>query len=400
MAEAMFRQRYGDRFNIVSAGVEPWAELHPMAVKLMGEDGIDMAGHYPQHVKEYLNDKIDIAVTIGDRAEAESGYFRTGTLRIHWPINDPADADGTSESEGVFRWTRQAVLDRFPDLLAVPTSLKNSFDKIWQPGISTCVFRPNGDWQKSVFIPTKHIPIIKQAGFETIELCCYFGERDFDWQDNAKINELIKIASDYDISINSIHTPDLHLCSQDRADGEKMDTLKRCAEVTMQLDAQLMVVHYSPDKTDDSQQDLPEILVALDTLVHDKPLLVGIETLLQREANSKFSSLFKQLNPSSFGFVIDTGHSNITGDLYDSVAVMGKALKSLHIHDNDAELDQHLPIGAGNIAWNRFVDSLIKAEYEGPLMLETDERLVHDNFTGYLKKLRNSLDFFYDRMVK
>ena len=92
----------------------------------MNEDGLDMTGHYPQHVKEYLNDKIAIAVTIGDRAEAESGYFRTGTIRIHWPINDPADADGTTDSEKVFRWTRQVIRDRFPELLEIAKSLQNN----------------------------------------------------------------------------------------------------------------------------------------------------------------------------------------------------------------------------------------------------------------------------------
>jgi len=122
MAEAMFHNQYGDKFEIVSAGVEPWDDLHPMAVKLMNEDGLDMTGHYPQHVKEYINDKIDIAVTIGDRAEAESGSCRKETIRIHWPINDPADADGTSDSEKLFRWTRQAIIDRFPKLLEIAES--------------------------------------------------------------------------------------------------------------------------------------------------------------------------------------------------------------------------------------------------------------------------------------
>lgn len=124
MAEAMFRNLYGgDNFEIISAGVDPWKNLHPMAVKLMTEDGIDTTGHYPKHVKQFLDDKIDIAITIGDRAEAESGCFRTGTLRIHWPINDPAAADGTTDLEKVFRSTRHAILDRFPKLLETINSL-------------------------------------------------------------------------------------------------------------------------------------------------------------------------------------------------------------------------------------------------------------------------------------
>lgn len=123
MAEAMFRKRCGDKFEIFSAGVEPWDDLHPMTVKLMNEEGLDVTGYYPQHVKEYLNDKIAVVITIGDRAKAESGHFRAGPIRTHWPINDPAGADGTTDSEKVFRSTRQIILDHFPELLAIVESL-------------------------------------------------------------------------------------------------------------------------------------------------------------------------------------------------------------------------------------------------------------------------------------
>ncbi len=119
MAEAMFRSCHGADFEVLSAGVEPWDALHPMAIKLMNEDGISMAGHAPKHVNTYINERIDIAVTIGDRAESDSGIFKSGTLRLHWPIDDPADADGTADSEPVFRRTRQALRDRFAALVGV-----------------------------------------------------------------------------------------------------------------------------------------------------------------------------------------------------------------------------------------------------------------------------------------
>ena len=119
MAEAMFRNRYGDKYNVISAGVEPWTSLHPMAMKLMEEDGISLEGHFPKHVRPFLEEDIDVAVTIGDRAEAETGAFRPGTLRLHWPITDPADADGTADSEHVFRRTRLAIRERFPEITAL-----------------------------------------------------------------------------------------------------------------------------------------------------------------------------------------------------------------------------------------------------------------------------------------
>ncbi|MFC1525780.1 low molecular weight phosphatase family protein [Candidatus Latescibacterota bacterium] len=50
MAEATFRHRVGERVRLVSAGVDPWPDLHPMARRLMEERGLDLAGHYPKSV--------------------------------------------------------------------------------------------------------------------------------------------------------------------------------------------------------------------------------------------------------------------------------------------------------------------------------------------------------------
>ncbi len=400
MAEAMFRKRYGDKFEIVSAGVEPWDELHPMTIKLMNEDGVDMTEHYPKHIKKYIDDKIDLVVTIGDRAEAESGYFRTKTLRIHWSINDPADADGTDDSEQVFRCTRQAILNRFPELLNIADSLDNSHDTVWQPGVSTGVFRPCDDWKEAAFHPSEHIPMLKKAGFKTIELCCYMGNMgtlDFDWKNSSKVDELAKVAVDHGISVSSVHTPELRLCSEDKADSEKLDVLKCFIEISMKLNSRLMVTHYFPDKDDHYNKKMPEILLELDSLVCDKPLVIGLETLQQKDANSKLISLFKYLNPSSFGSVLDTGHCNIAGDLNRMACTLGKSLKGLHLHDNDSLEDKHLSIGKGVIKWHEFANSLIEAEYEGSLTLES-HRFSSDIYS-FLQSSRRSLDVFLPQKI-
>ena len=103
MAEALSRATYGDRIEAFSAGVDPWPNLHPMARELMTERGETFAGHYPKHADTFTDTALDLVVTIGDRAFRESPVFRGATKRIHWAIPDPADADGTSDSEKVFR---------------------------------------------------------------------------------------------------------------------------------------------------------------------------------------------------------------------------------------------------------------------------------------------------------
>ncbi|OGV78923.1 MAG: hypothetical protein A2340_03240 [Lentisphaerae bacterium RIFOXYB12_FULL_60_10] len=116
MAEAMFKARVGTGVEVFSAGVEPWPDLHPMARKLMAEQSLDLTGHHPKHVRQFVGKDLDIVVTIGDRAGAETPAFKTGVRRIHWDIRDPADADGTPDSERTFRWTCRAIAERLPEL--------------------------------------------------------------------------------------------------------------------------------------------------------------------------------------------------------------------------------------------------------------------------------------------
>lgn len=116
MAEALSRSKYGDRIEPVSAGVDPWPDLHPMARKLMAERGETFAGHYPKHVNTFRDAELDIVVTIGDRALAESPSFSKSPRHIHWAISDPADADGTPDLEKEFRSALRAIeqnLDSF-----------------------------------------------------------------------------------------------------------------------------------------------------------------------------------------------------------------------------------------------------------------------------------------------
>ena len=60
MAQALFRERMGDRVRILSAGVDPWDHLHPMAMKLMFERGVSLAGHHPKSVSALADQNVDL----------------------------------------------------------------------------------------------------------------------------------------------------------------------------------------------------------------------------------------------------------------------------------------------------------------------------------------------------
>ena len=101
---------------VCSAGVAPWAHLHPVAVQLLQERGIATAECHPKHVREFLETPLDWVVTIGDRALAETPRFKCNPVFVHWDIPDPADADGTGQEEAAFRRTFTMIAERLPGL--------------------------------------------------------------------------------------------------------------------------------------------------------------------------------------------------------------------------------------------------------------------------------------------
>jgi len=378
MAEAMFRDVMGGAAEVFSAGAEPWDDLHPMARKLMAEKGLDLAGHHPKHVRAFVDGDIDVVVTIGDRAEAESPDLRTGTRRIHWAIDDPADADGTPDSETVFRATCQRIEDGLPGLKSLAASLPPRRDSSWAPAISTVVFRPHR------FEPLTHIPLLVDAGFRHIELCCYMGVADFAWDSPRAVAELKKVAGDYGVTVGSIHPPDRgNLTSPDRTEREgQVDVLRRFIDLAIELSAGSLSIHVGFGLPDGQARAAAaarqnETLDYLETVVAPSPVILCVETLSGRAAdmsNDEVIGIALGRSAAAFGVVLDTGHPHIGGDLPGLAAKAARRLQNLHLHDNDGRSAQHHIPGAGTTDWESFMGELADCGYEGPLMLEAEAR--------------------------
>jgi len=124
IAERLFRQLAGARAVVMSAGVAPWDHLHPMAVRLMQERGLDMHGQSPKSVDSLADQPWDVVVTIGDQARDQTPELPGNPRRIHWPVTDPADADsaGLTAQEAAFRVTIAEIERRLPEILELVTA--------------------------------------------------------------------------------------------------------------------------------------------------------------------------------------------------------------------------------------------------------------------------------------
>lgn len=114
MAEA-FLKSFAPSIDVHSAGTRPADAVHPMAVQVMDEVGIDMGGQHPKSVNSFLDRTFDYVVTVCDAARETCPIF-TGEVRhrLHLGFDDPAEATGSVEERlAVFRRIRDEIAERF-----------------------------------------------------------------------------------------------------------------------------------------------------------------------------------------------------------------------------------------------------------------------------------------------
>ncbi len=97
MAEALLKNKYGDRYEVGSAGVLP-GKLNPLAVKVMQEKGIDISMNKTKSVDEFIRPgtELDYVVTVCDQAAKECPFI-PAVHQVHKPFDDPARFYGTEE---------------------------------------------------------------------------------------------------------------------------------------------------------------------------------------------------------------------------------------------------------------------------------------------------------------
>jgi arsenate reductase (thioredoxin) len=112
MAEGLFRQEAGERYQVFSAGTKP-SQVRPEAIAAMREIGIDISGHRSKSVDEFSGHELDLVITVCDNANESCPVFPGSTRRLHWPFEDPAAVVGSEEQRiAAFRWTRDQIQQR------------------------------------------------------------------------------------------------------------------------------------------------------------------------------------------------------------------------------------------------------------------------------------------------
>jgi arsenate reductase len=97
MAEGILREAAGELLDVQSAGSKPAGYVHPKAIEVMKEIGIDLSDHHSKHMKEFLNRNVETVITVCGNADQACPIFPGQVNRHHWGFDDPAHASGTEE---------------------------------------------------------------------------------------------------------------------------------------------------------------------------------------------------------------------------------------------------------------------------------------------------------------
>jgi arsenate reductase (thioredoxin) len=110
MAEGYMNAKYGDSYEVFSGGTEA-TRVHPMAIEVMKEIGIDISGHRSKLIDEHFGKGIGTVVTVCDSAQKACPFFPGAKEVVHQSFPDPSAFTGSDEEvRAGFRHVRDEII--------------------------------------------------------------------------------------------------------------------------------------------------------------------------------------------------------------------------------------------------------------------------------------------------
>jgi len=109
-----------------SAGIEAHGK-NPRAIAVMQEAGMDISQQESTKLTADMLEWADLLVTVCGHADEHCPVLPPGKRKLHWPLQDPAKAQGSEEQiMAVFRAARDDIKQRVADLMRTHVVRMNS----------------------------------------------------------------------------------------------------------------------------------------------------------------------------------------------------------------------------------------------------------------------------------
>jgi len=101
----------------LSAGTHP-SFVHPSAIRVMAEEGVDLSGHTSDGLTAHLNEPPDLVIAVCAAAADRCPSFPGEVPVLRWPVSDPVTAGTAEEGLPEFRRIRDELKGRIEVWLA------------------------------------------------------------------------------------------------------------------------------------------------------------------------------------------------------------------------------------------------------------------------------------------
>jgi sugar phosphate isomerase/epimerase len=234
---------------------------------------------------------------------------------------------------------------------------------------------------------------VREAGFRAVELCLYFKQPRFYTADDAA--RVAQRAGEADIRLHSMHgftgpldqltlTPEMYLAVN-----------LNIIEFMRRLDMKTLVLHLPIATQPDLPCSIANARAALDVLVtpaREAGITLAVENTYdpaQYDAKEFFQAIFNAYDEEEVGLCYDSGHALMTSE-EDLLECFGERLAAVHLHDNDAINDLHLPPGQGLADWQFLRYSIQSSRLTGPIHLEVS-RTEEGSPQDFLRQAYNAV---------
>jgi len=266
-----------------------------------------------------------------------------------------------------------------------------------QFGISTQIYRA-----KPVTVDL--LESIRRAGYEHLEL--FANRPHLDFHDRALLRAISKWFRENALPPPSLHLPFIEnvgpaqriwisvLEPERRHRESALDELKRSLELADMVPLSHAVLHLGNPK----QAFTPVAFEYAYAAIAEIQRFAGVDVLIENIPN-EISTVeriqeFKNVSQlAGLGICYDTGHGHLQG-----AAPVLQHVRTMHVHDNNGEKDEHLWPFEGTIEWPKFIEQVVVQDYKGPLVFEArgEEVSKGDEVRSRLQDLwdeaRNSIE--------
>jgi len=241
---------------------------------------------------------------------------------------------------------------------------------------------------------------ISENGFSALEVFC--SRAHFDYGSKQEIQALASALEANRMTLSSLHAPTSRDLSATRESGtplsicevervrriEAMDELKRAIDVSEELPFSRMVLHMGGTRETADPRKRDAAFSSLEHLVlhanHAGITLAMENTTSEMGDPAYLRSFVDETRLTGLRFNFDIGHAHLADGpagerLEKSFAPLRELTASVHLHDNHAEKDEHLPPYDGTIDWSAAIPLLKTAPPEDlPVVLELKEKFGAD----------------------